>query len=339
MSKQILFKAPDISEYQGAVNFKAMRDAGYSRVILRAGYGKNNVDKKLVSNILACVNLIISTAIYWFSYAYTVDMAIREAQYAIANVGKYFKKCPIAFDLEYDTVRYASTKGIRITKELATNMAIAFLQEVTKAGYIPVLYTNRDYMKNYFDWDKIKSAVPGVKLWFALYGNGITDAELSKSDLWQYTSKGCVTGISGNVDINNVYTDIWDVDAVEIVPQEPVCNLYIQSFQLAANLDGYKDQNGKRLVEDGLDGAKTQYVRRQINLMAKRTKLLWVERSEGYVVKWLQTRLNECMGAGLTVTGEYDDATKKAVQEFQKKYNLHVDGVAGYNTIQMLFYN
>ena len=64
-----------------------------------------------------------------------------------------------------------------------------------------------------------------------------------------------------------------------------------------------------------------------------------MERSEGYVVKWLQNRLNECMNAGLAVTGEYDDATVKAVKEFQKKYNLQVDGVAGYNTIQMLFYN
>lgn len=334
--KTLLFEAPDISSHQGNVNLKSVRNAGFPAVILRAGYGQNNIDQKFDQNAQACVNLEIPTAIYWFSYALNDEAVKWEAQYAIAAAEKYWQSIPIAFDLEYDTRRYAATKGVNIDKEMATRHAILFLQEVAKAGHTPMLYSNRDYLRNYFDFGKIQDAVPGVVLWLAYYSDS-TPAELAQSALWQYTSKGSINGVSGNVDINRVYTDIWGKVPTPAATK-PSCNLYIKSFQIAANADGYRDQHGNKLLDDGQDGPKTQYVRRQINLRAK-LGFLKIERSTGEVVKWLQTRLNECMNAGLSVNGEYDAATVKAVKAFQKQYNLVVDGVAGYNTIQMLFYN
>ena len=64
---------------------------------------------------------------------------------------KYWKSCPIAFDFEYDSVNYARKNGVSITKDLATDMAIEFLHRVKDAGHVPVIYTNRDYLRNYFD--------------------------------------------------------------------------------------------------------------------------------------------------------------------------------------------
>lgn len=338
MSKEMKFEVPDISVHQGNVDFKSVRNAGYSKVFLRAGYGKNNVDQKFAANALACYNLSIPVAVYWFSYATDEEMAAKEAQYAIAQTEKYWKGCPIAFDLEYDTRRWAATQGVNIDKARATAHAIAFLKVVSAAGYIPVLYTNRDYMKNYFDWSKISEAAPGTKLWFALYSNSIPDSELALADLWQYTSKGSIPGISGNVDLNKVYMDIWG-SKVENVERPADVNLYVKSFQAAANADGYCDGSGNKLKEDGIDGTNTQYVRKQINLKAQQVKPLWVQRSVGVVVAWVQQRLNEIMGADLVVTGEYDAYTVQAVQDFQTKYNLTVDKIAGYNTIQAMFWN
>lgn len=338
MSKEVKFEVPDISVYQGNVDFKSMRNAGYDKVFLRAGYGKNNVDQKFAPNALACYNLSIQAAVYWFSYALDEEMAAKEAIYAIEQAEKYWKGCPIAFDLEYDTRRWAATRGVNIDKAKATAHAIAFLKEVSEAGYIPVLYTNRDYMKNYFDWNKITEAVPGTRLWFALYSKSIPASELALADLWQYTSKGSIPGITGNVDLNKVYTDIWG-SKQENVERPATVNLFVKSFQTAANTDGYRDSNGNRLQEDGMDGAKTQYVRKQINLKSQQIKPLWVQRSIGEVVKWVQQRLNEIMNADLIVTGEYDAYTVQAVRDFQTKYNLTMDGVAGYNTIQAMFWN
>ena len=48
--------------------------------------------------------------LYWFSYAYTPEMATREALHCITQARKYNITYPIAFDFEYDSVRYAQGK-------------------------------------------------------------------------------------------------------------------------------------------------------------------------------------------------------------------------------------
>lgn len=57
--------------------------------------------------------------------------------------------------------------------------------------------------------------------------------------------------------------------------------------------------------------------------------------SKGDKVKELQIKLNK-VGNNLVVDGSFGSATEKAVKEFQKKYNLTVDGIAGPNTIKKL---
>lgn len=332
--KKILYKGPDISYHNGNVDIKRVRDAGYRRVGIRCGYGKNNIDQKFAKNALACVNLGELVMLYWFSYALDADMAAQEARYCIAQAAKYWKSCPIAFDLEYDTVRYARTKGVNIEKKLATNMAIAFLKEVKEAGYIPVLYTNKDYTKNYFDIERIQKEVGHVYVWYARYTGSLPAAEENIPDIWQYTSKGRIDGVTGNVDMNNFFTN-FVFESEESVQQPATYNINILNFQKAANADGYKDQLGQPLGEDGIDGAKTQYVRRKILLKMNGLRV----GSTGEVVKWVQIRLNEILECNLKIDGRYGSRTKNAVKQFQKKYGLATDGKAGYTTIQGMFYN
>ena len=337
MSKKILYEGPDISYHNGAVDIKRIRDAGCKRVGIRAGYGKNNVDQRYISNAQACYNLGVAVLLYWFSYAYNVAMAVAEAGYAIAQAKKYWKSCPIAFDFEYDSVNYARKNGVQITKQLATDMAIAFLQQVKAAGYVPVIYTNRDYLQNYFDMDRITAALGTVYVWYARYTAKLPASEADIPDIWQYTSKGRLAGVAGNVDMNRFYTDFSE----NTVPadREDKCNLNIQSFQAAANDDGYRDADGKPLVEDGLDGPKTQYVRRQITLKAKRSGKGYATGSKGNVVRWWQRRCNEILGHSQGEDGLYGTNTRSVTLALQRELNLKVDGIAGYNSIQAVFYN
>lgn len=327
MAKEVKCEAPDISVHNGSVNFKALREAGYNEIYLRAGYGKNNVDQRYIVNAEACKNLGIRVMVYWFSYALDAQMAGKEAEYAVAQAAKYWFKCPIAFDLEYDTVRYAATKGVRIDKALATDMAVAFLKKVKEQGYVPVIYLNKDYKINYFEMDRIQKEVGSVSIWYARYSTTIPTAELEGVTIWQYTSKGKISGIAGNVDLNRTYADLFV--ATTLAQSLASCNLYIQGFQQAANEDGYLDNTGSRLVEDGIDGSHTQAVRRKINLKIG---------SGGRLVQWWQTRLNEVMDVGLVVDGKFGKATRSATIKFQKQYSLQQDGIAGYNTLQMAFY-
>lgn len=335
--KKILYKGPDISYHNENVNIKKVRDAGFERIGIRAGYGKNNIDQRFTSNASACANLRVSPVIYWFSYAFSILMAKSEADYCCNQVEKYWKSCPVAYDFEYDSVRYARTKGININRELATNMAISFLSRVKARGYIPVLYTNRDYLKNYFDIGKITAALGKVYIWYARYGASLTESELNFSDIWQYTSSGKIPGIVGKCDINNFYTDF------EMAPipasRENSCNINIQNFQRAANIDGFRNANGSKLIEDGADGENTQYVRRKICLKALRSGLSWKVGSTGEVVRWWQIRCNEILGAAQKTDGKYGKAARAATIAVQKKLNLSADGLAGYDSLQAVFYN
>lgn len=335
--KQALYKGPDISKHNGNVNIKKVRDAGYKRIGIRAGYGKNNIDEKYVSNALACFNLTVQVLLYWFSYAYTAAMAVAEAEFCIAQAKKYWSKCPIAFDFEYDSVNYARKRGVNVTKQLATDMAIAFLTKVKDAGYIPVIYTNKDYLNKYFDMDKIVKALGKVYVWYARYTSSLSATELELADIWQYTSSGSVPGISGKCDINVFYTDF---EAMSVAAErEETCNINIQNFQIAANADGYRDADGKKLAEDGIDGKNTQYVRNLICLQAKKYGLTYKVGSTGEVVKWWQTRCNEILGHNQIEDGKYGKDARKETIAAQDKLNLTKDGKVGYNSIQAAFYN
>lgn len=337
MSNKVLYEGPDLSYHNGIVNVKQIRDAGYKCIGLRVGYGKNNVDQKYTTNALACVNLSVPTLLYWFSYAYTVDMAAAEAGFAIAQAKKYWNKCFIAFDFEYDSINYARKKGVNLTKKSVTDLAIAFLKKVKDAGYIPVIYTNRDYLRNYFDLAKITAELKTVYVWYARYTSSLPFDEAAVVDIWQYTSSAKIPGVLGKVDMNKFFIDIEEYDSVQLpVEQKPVCNVNIQDFQKAANKDGLRDASGNKLVEDGIDGPKTQFVRKKVVLKAN---ALFFVGSVGEMVKWHQRRCNEILGHKQSIDGKFGRMARSETIAIQKKLGLKADGMAGYNTLQAEFYN
>lgn len=192
-------KGIDVSQWQGNIDWQKVKGAGVQFAMLRAGYGRNNLDTKFHRNAQGAAAAGIPVGLYWFSYALNVEMARREAQYAVELAKKYKITWPIAYDLEYDTVSYAAKNGVTITKSLATQMAIAFCEEIKRLGYIPMVYTNLDYLKRYFDRSKLP-----YDLWYAQYAS---TASVADKEIWQYSSKGSVPGIAGNVDMNHGYKD------------------------------------------------------------------------------------------------------------------------------------
>ena len=56
------------------------------------------------------------------------------------------------------------------------------------------------------------------------------------------------------------------------------------------------------------------------------------------VVKWWQTRCNEILGHSNDIDGKFGKETRKDTIQLQKLLNLTQDGVAGYNSIQEVFY-
>ena len=195
----MMLKGIDVSEHQGAINWSQVKASGVQFTMIRGGYGRNNVDKYFHANAKGATAAGIPIGMYWFSYAYTVDMARNEAKYAVALAKQYKVTWPIAFDLEYDTVSYAAKNGVTITKSMATQMAKAFCEEIKAAGYNTMNYTNPDYLNRYFD----QSQLP-YDVWLAQYAS---QPSISDMSIWQYSSSGSVPGISGRCDMNYAYKD------------------------------------------------------------------------------------------------------------------------------------
>lgn len=195
-------KVIDVSYHNGNIDFHKVRQDGIEGVIIRAGYGKGNLDTKYHQNIENAIKVGMRIGVYWFSYAYTVHMVDVEAKHCLRLLEPYRKyiDLPVFFDWEYDSYKYSSKNGVNPSKTLISDFNVLFCQIMRNAGYMAGYYLNLDYAKNYVDERQLKS----YKRWFARY----TDNPQTDCYMWQYTSNGKVNGISGKVDMNILYEDI-----------------------------------------------------------------------------------------------------------------------------------
>ena len=193
----------DVSEHQGIIDWEKVK-GNVDGAIIRAGYGKGHIDKQFHRNAEECNRLGIPCGAYWFSYASTPEMARLEAVQLLQAVRQHTMMLPMAYDFEYDSVRNVEKNNVTVTKALATKMVYAFCETVEAAGYWCLNYANPDFLSRYFD-----ETVPmRFGLWLAAWPTFVdVKKPPRKCAIWQWTSKGSVPGISGNVDISEAYTD------------------------------------------------------------------------------------------------------------------------------------
>ena len=194
----------DVSDHQGAINFKQVKAAGVTTVIIRAGYGSSTVDKYFYQNIKNAKAAGLKVGIYWFSYAGTTSKAVKEAQYCLRVIKPYKIDLPVFFDWEYDSMRYTKVKS----REAITNMTAAFCKTITSAGYRSGYYFNLQYLNNYYQPSRLTNYATWYAYWgsnkpgAALWTHADTMATPTQYDMWQFTSRGKIAGIKGYVDCN-----------------------------------------------------------------------------------------------------------------------------------------
>lgn len=183
-------KGIDVSKYQGAVNWSAVKNAGYSFAFVKLGSAKSGLDPFYAANMAGATAAGMKVGTYVYSYATTVEGAITEAQFAIAAMAPYSVSMPVVFDLE-DSIHK------NMTPDQLASLTVAFCSTVQSAGYYPMVYSSKNWMT-----EKI-AATPYDK-WIAQYN---TICEYPNPAFWQFTSKGSVPGIAGSVDLNYQFKD------------------------------------------------------------------------------------------------------------------------------------
>lgn len=195
----------DVSEWQKTIDWEKVKAAGIDFAMLKAGSGRNRIDPQFKYNISECNRLGIPCGVYWFSYAYTEELAHNEAKYCLEAIAPYKVDYPVAYDFEYDSVGNAEKVGVKITKEMASSFARAFLGDIEAAKYYAMLYTNADYLSRYFDAELAKRYDVWLAKWPANPDPNKKPPEAG--GIWQYSNTGSVDGISVRVDLDAAYYD------------------------------------------------------------------------------------------------------------------------------------
>ncbi len=133
-----------VSERDGNINWENMKEKGIGFAMLCAGYGSGSIDLQFRKNAEACSKLSIPFGVYWQSYAYTVEMAQREAEFCMETVEEFELAYPICIKYDNSSIRYAQSKGIRVTEEFAWEMIRTFGRRVEAEGYTSVCFLELD---------------------------------------------------------------------------------------------------------------------------------------------------------------------------------------------------
>lgn len=191
-----MFRGIDISEYQSNVDFAALKANGVQFVMIRTGYGRNasQYDRQLRQHVAGAEAAGLPYGFYHYSYATTVENAIREAEFALSLAEEFDPTMPFAYDIED-----ASQKSL--SKATLSEIADAFLSRIADAGYYPMLYASMSWLATRFT----DALLAKYDVWLAQWAASPTWS--GEYGMWQYTSSGRIAGISGTVDMNIAYRD------------------------------------------------------------------------------------------------------------------------------------
>lgn len=197
-------KGIDVSYHQGNIDWKKVAHSGIEFAIIRAGYGKSTVDAKFIENIVGAHTAGLKVGVYWFIYALHENDALFNAEMFHKTIEPYREAITMKVfaDYEYDSDDYAERNGVVHTKDSRTRIVKTFLHYLEEKGWDVGNYANPDYIKNNFE------DLSEYPLWLAWYTGNENNVKTYNPLMWQYSSKGSVSGIKGNVDMNICYEEV-----------------------------------------------------------------------------------------------------------------------------------
>lgn len=198
-------KGIDVAKWNGAIDWKKVKDSGVGFAILKVINKQCNVEDAFLMNYNGAQSQDIPTDVYNYSYATTVDKAVNDAN-KVASIIKGKNIDCVWLDIEDDV-----QKNLGMT---LINIINAYKEVIENAGFKFGVYTGLSFYKVYImPWNSMIDC----PFWIARYPSkspmSLSDnpAESKKPSIlndlwgWQYTSTGRVDGISGNVDLSIKY--------------------------------------------------------------------------------------------------------------------------------------
>ena len=193
----------DVSAHQQDIDWQQVAASGVEFAIIRLGY-RGTREGQLYTDTFARINLEgarnagLRVGAYFFSQAISVAEAKEEAEMALEILDGFSLDLPLVYDWVYvnENARTANSDARTVT-----DCTLTFCTAVEKAGYESMVYFNSYQAAELLYLGELQA----YPWWLDMYDTAA--AFPCRADLWQYTNKGSIPGVAGDVDINLMFTD------------------------------------------------------------------------------------------------------------------------------------
>lgn len=297
----------DISKHNGDIDFSKVKSQ-IEAIIIRLGYrgyskGTIAYDPKFSEYVKGCQDNGIPYSVYFFPCSVSDAEAEEEADFII-NAVKDLKLClPIFLDSEVAAPN-KNGRSDNLSREDRTRFLRIIVNKILAAGYQCGVYASTSWLNNNLDMSQLQDCAT----WVAQYANACTYG--GNYEMWQYTSKGSVYGVSGNVDCSENRTLIVNNPAP--VVSQPVA----------------VPANNNTIEVDGVWGVDTTTLAQKVFKTMQHPDGLISnqrEKSKEYLLKISEKSWQ------FSTTG--CSKTIKAIQEWAGLVGKAVDGLCGKDTI------
>lgn len=188
----------DVSQFQGSIDFKAVKNAGCSFVFIRVGtkLGGFSLDTYFKKNLDNAIAAGLDVGIYLYTSDHTDAAARDSARWIVSQLGGRKLTLPVAFDWE----ELDSFQSLGASTNDINSAYAAFKDELSKSGYGAMIYTSAESVDKLWS-EQTRSTNP---IWLAQYTEKPTYT--GNFGVWQ-ACYGSIPGISVVADFNVLYTD------------------------------------------------------------------------------------------------------------------------------------
>lgn len=189
----------DVSEWQGDVDYEAVKEAGATFVMMRIGVVLDSgeepaLDGQFLDNIKSAKEAGLKVGVYLYSKALSKKEAIEEARWVLKQLDGESLDLPIVFDWEI----WGNWNSYHMSFHDLNEMAHSFIETVEDEGYEGMLYGSKFYLENFWEDEEFEN------IWLAHYAS---NTSYEGYMMWQFSNVGRINGIYGDVDLNVMVVD------------------------------------------------------------------------------------------------------------------------------------
>lgn len=231
----------DVSKFSGDIDWKKVKADGIDFVMIRAGYrgyteGNLKEDERFDEYADGAAEAGIDIGVYFLSQAVNKDEADEEAVFLYDIIKDHDIRYPVVVDSE--KIKTGTARTVSLDNAQMTDTVIELCRKISEYGYSPMIYANSAWLTTRLDIRKLAD----IDIWYADYqyiDNQETPLYRYPFKMWQYTNKGHVDGIDGDVDLNILFSNGSAGSSYRIITQNEISadciDIYLKHYGSSGN--------------------------------------------------------------------------------------------------------